>query len=543
MMKKYIAVIVFILFLLAFPADVFAGASNLIPIREFFESEGGEVFWCEDERLIIVYYNGGHITIPAEGTDAVVNRYPIELQSEVVIYEGRAYLNIFDFLSLLVAAIDIQVVSFSLTEEARDIVLYDFDYMVNVTLENAVWDNIIYRRLGIDFDEHVAFYREFIEEKNTFEAFYMPEHLPVRGGDDPLDMAADYLSHLLLHMFTAPFEGIGHLAPREMTMYRMMLTSLLRAYAHQEQHTSADIELIRSIKDVYTHPQAIWFYGEYEVDIYEESGAFPIIPGNVVTEIIEDGKIAYMRIQSFLSDLDYDDAIIFPFLHEIKDFENLVIDIRGNTGGSVMYFNALILMRILRENKIVQSHQFFTGGEEAKKVMQRYHDMLESFGEDSFWMEFSRLEIMQTADFVYEMGGMPYFNQDDKARLVYVLVIEETLFPYRLPQFARVDFGGKLWLLVDEMSMSASVNAALAVMATGMGTVVGENTSGVTGPEATYIMLPNTGIIWRLDIGHLTDNYGRSLEEFGVTPHIHNYEGMDALETVLYIIQKKENGR
>jgi len=56
------------------------------------------------------------------------------------------------------------------------------------------------------------------------------------------------------------------------------------------------------------------------------------------------------------------------------------------------------------------------------------------------------------------------------------------------------------------------------------------------GSSHIYIALPNTGIIWRIDIGYRTDAMGCSLEVYGIAPQVQNFEGMDALETVLELI-------
>jgi hypothetical protein len=58
------------------------------------------------------------------------------------------------------------------------------------------------------------------------------------------------------------------------------------------------------------------------------------------------------------------------------------------------------------------------------------------------------------------------------------------------------------------------------------------------GATHMYSVLPRTGLIWRMDIGYLTDELGRSLEVHGVAPTFRNRRGMDALETTLAIIQK-----
>jgi len=139
--------------------------------------------------------------------------------------------------------------------------------------------------------------------------------------------------------------------------------------------------------------------------------------------------------------------------------------------------------------------------------------------------------IFPAAEFV-QSQGMAQFNRDDLALLDYAIVWSAAYFPseYAIP------FGGEIWLLVDEFSASASVMAAQLAVNTGFATVVGEPTSRVTGVIYTHFPLPNTGILFRLDLGYTTDQYGRSIEEFGVIPQIANQPGMDALETVLAII-------
>jgi hypothetical protein len=84
--------------------------------------------------------------------------------------------------------------------------------------------------------------------------------------------------------------------------------------------------------------------------------------------------------------------------------------------------------------------------------------------------------------------------------------------------------------------MSASEVAAIISLNTGFATVVGEPTAGVTGVVHTFVGLPNTGIVFRIDLGYTVDNLGRSFEEFGVIPQILNMPELDALETVLTIV-------
>ena len=56
------------------------------------------------------------------------------------------------------------------------------------------------------------------------------------------------------------------------------------------------------------------------------------------------------------------------------------------------------------------------------------------------------------------------------------------------------------------------------------------------GGTASFVGLPNSGIIVRYDYGLLTDTEGRVLEEARVAPHIANLWRMDALQSVLALI-------
>ena len=128
---------------------------------------------------------------------------------------------------------------------------------------------------------------------------------------------------------------------------------------------------------------------------------------------------------------------------------------------------------------------------------------------------------------------MNAFYHNNLAHLQYVLVERDWVYP----SWSAPIFDGKVWLLVDEQSASASTQATLMFMNAGLGTVVGENTSGVMGPNTTNVILPNTGLLVRLDVGLMTDAHGNPLEIGGIAPDVRNFYGMDALETTLAIIE------
>lgn len=134
------------------------------------------------------------------------------------------------------------------------------------------------------------------------------------------------------------------------------------------------------------------------------------------------------------------------------------------------------------------------------------------------------------------------------------------LLEAHLPDFARLDFGarytrynrenpvlvpnadqpffdGKIWLLTDHRMVSAAQLAARLSKESGFATLVGDITGGPAGGPCTMALMPNTSIIFYFDMFYITDSRGRPLEA-GTIPHHFNFEGMDALETVLILINQ-----
>ncbi|MCL2249494.1 MAG: S41 family peptidase [Oscillospiraceae bacterium] len=99
------------------------------------------------------------------------------------------------------------------------------------------------------------------------------------------------------------------------------------------------------------------------------------------------------------------------------------------------------------------------------------------------------------------------------------------------------NFEGKVWMLVNHQNGSAAQAAAWYASETGHITLVGDRTGGVLGGPRTMALMPNTGIAFYFDIFYVTDRHGRPLEA-GTIPHYFNHPGMDALETVLALIDE-----
>jgi len=390
--------------------------------------------------------------------------------------------------------------------------------------------SVIARRMGIDLVELIAIHRHVIY--NMFplqvvanlpaEVDWSREHVTAR------DLAADYLFTLLLISFSYEIESIGHMSPVLPFMHRDMLVGNLRGYiAHGgEMNWESDFGGNLFLQ-TFAHPQVLWFYGADDID-FDVEGHGMNDPYNIEVEILVPGEVARIRIHSFMNNQQLDDIIIYPFLQEIRDFEHLIIDVRGNGGGYIQHFNNLILSRLISEPLHTTGHEFFGSGELALQWVDFFLEaggVLASAGAVTHMRELSAQELIAER-------GMMYVNADDLGMLDYAVVWYATIYP----SDESIGFEGYVWLLVDGYSASASAVITQAALTTGFATVVGENTSGVMGSMTSFVILPNTGIIFRIDIGYLTDSYGRSLEEYGIAPNIRNRAGLDALETVLELI-------
>jgi len=514
------------------------GETRFWPIRLLFEENGGSVTWNSEDNSIHIAINDGEIVLFAGQRRAYINGEAFSLQDGVRVIQGTSYISDSDLSLLLTNFLGAIELTFHLTEEARDIVLNDFDFMVELILENSPWDSVLYRRLGLVFEEHVAQNRYSIENMLPIVITVMDEELlresfPIQDGDDPRSIAANYLFALLAFEFAPPMMGIGHLMPRDLSLYIPLLTGFLRAYNH-EGTDSENAPILHYFVEAFTHPSVIWFYGEHDVNLDADYYVFPEIPDNIETEVIVPGEIAYLRINSFIGNPEFDDRTILPFLQDVQDFDHLIIDIRGNAGGLMSYFNEYVLRRIISEPIEVGSYEFFSSGDMAYRWMNAYAQTALQLGSLASWQEQIYTGVVPATDFIQERG-MEHFNEDDLARLDYVLISRYAI----IPSDDNVGFDGKVWLLIDGGSQSASSHVAKTALYTGFATVVGENTSGVMASVHSYSALPSTGILWRIDLGYVTDADGRSFEVYGISPQIQNRPGLDALETVREVISER----
>jgi len=409
-----------------------------------------------------------------------------------------------------------------LREQIRPYLLSDFDYLVSELEDNMPLFGVIYRRLGVDLRDEFANVRESIATSNSFGT-------NAENIEQMRRSAADFL-HANLRIATGRLQGLGHIGPLHSSMYAAILINHMTALADEECDNI--IGYLNNIYSVFKDPLVMWFYQLEEDDIdFNQEGFFSTgnDPSGVHTGIVSPGEIAHISIRHAMNDVDYDRAVLLSFFEEIQGFNHLIIDLRGHRGGNGAHFTETVIKPLLSAPIQVSNWEFFTNGESTQRHIETSLALSAASSGGIFTdFEFTRYNAADFAD----SRDMTYFLPQDLAGLTYA--IESSAF--LIPMDDGYPFHGKIWILTDSRSASAAELAVIYAKSSGFATVVGEPTAGVMPASTHFVMLPNTGILFRMDIGYFTDDYGRSMEEFGIAPDYPSRPRLDARQTVLEMI-------
>lgn len=256
---------------------------------------------------------------------------------------------------------------------------------------------------------------------------------------------------------------------------------------------------------------------------------------NVVTDIPVEGKVGRVSVDAMgpnmLQDPDFYTALedrIFDFYGRIADFDHLIFDVRGNPGGYTPFVERMLVGPHLDEPVELTGFAFFPNEAAGADV----RCCTETFYTDE---SYPRMDIGEMVD----KGMLPDLDPSDAAILGAGAYNHWMTFS---PTARRSPFKGKIWILIDEGTGSASEVFSILARQAGIARIVGEQSAGnyskSRGQGSLFFLdLPNTGIVVTWDPVYFTDARGRHAHEYHVIPDHLNRPGMDALETVLSIIE------
>jgi len=250
---------------------------------------------------------------------------------------------------------------------------------------------------------------------------------------------------------------------------------------------------------------------------------------NVITDIIEEGHVAYLRINSFqVSDNQrrYDDGVILSFYEEIESFGHLIIDLRiNNTTFNLDYVYNNLIGSLINENKTLYLYSFVT----PDYIASRLVPSPPSIGTGTL----ADRQFIPIDEFL-ENNNLQYINMDDMERMAYGF---RTRVMVRSRSVGNPAFEGNVWILTGSTTGTLSLAATWFAKEAEIATLVGGITNGNFGAMPNIVTMPNSGLVFAHGTMYTTDHHGRPLEA-GTIPHYFNRPGMDALQTVLAMIEE-----
>lgn len=223
---------------------------------------------------------------------------------------------------------------------------------------------------------------------------------------------------------------------------------------------------------------------------------------NASTKDIVEGKIGYIYIPQMISyyNMGKDIKLIDKYLNNIKEYQALIIDIRGNSGGDSYYWISYLVPKLIDKVYENTNYSFWKDGEIINNYLKKSKVKYSTgFG------EVKDLDITKLVNLPVEV------KEDFKYYSKNTMEIS--------PSEDSIKFKGNIYMLVDKGVYSSSEAFASFAKQTGFATLIGERTGGDgIGSDPLLHMLPNSGYIFRFskDMGTTAD--GTSNEEFKTEP-------------------------
>ncbi|WP_175491784.1 S41 family peptidase [Paenibacillus sophorae] len=335
-----------------------------------------------------------------------------------------------------------------LTEKQK---LQDFDYMYDVLKDNYPFFGVNKRLHGVDWLANREEYRHWIKDTATDEEF------------------AEELEYILLKLNNGHTQMVG------LQDYSYMkgiyeTASYFRPWLEQMQKPAVLQRYGQENPRQQTHEGGT----ASEADSTNVLGKISRV--NIRTQILEEGRTAYLGLPSFGMEY-HDEPAIGEFLQKVKDYKTLIIDIRGNGGGSDAYWMDFVPMLI---SKPISSNNY---------LLYRGGDYAEPFLKSRGMTDFNPISLLKRQH-------LP--NLPAEALTDFKNYQVETL---KLSPTNSGGFTGKIYLLVDHVVYSSAEKFAAFAKSTGFATLVGERTGGDgLGMDPLVVALPNSGYVFRFSL-------------------------------------------
>lgn len=366
---------------------------------------------------------------------------------------------------ILIICSSIFIIWGSRKELSKSQMIEDFNYLFNSIIDNYPYLDVNKRVNGVDFEANETTYRSMIEECESDEEFETSIKTIVK---DLKNSHSYILNKEILEQFRNIYNKIPTGSWYDLNRKVLNNRKALRRYG-----------LSREVKEL-----------EKEDSVFYEKPSF---------KDIVNGEIGYIEIplMNNSSYIENDKVAILEYLEKIKDYDALVVDIRGNRGGDSRYWD-YIFSNIVSRDYYTDYYSFYKDGELISKFLNYNKNFIEPI-EKLDTSNLKKLPQEVTKDF------KSYSNDQYSVEKVN----------------SSINFKGKIYLLVDEKVFSSAEALAVFAKSTGMATLIGEKTKGDgIGSDPMLMMLPNSGLVFNFTKEMGTTSDGTCNEEHKTDPDI-----------------------
>jgi len=224
--------------------------------------------------------------------------------------------------------------------------------------------------------------------------------------------------------------------------------------------------------------------------------------GNCICVELTD-KVGYVRVKALVHAFrKADQKRIRRFLDKSQGrYEKLIIDVRGNGGGSTFYVYETLIQPFLREPAVYKQ----TTGIRKKFLADKGSAYVERLrGGVSTWAWETKIEETSPPE-GFDANEWVFYK------------ITRSVKPSQ-----RYCFDGRIYILTDRGTGSSTETYADAIKRTGLGTIVGQRTAGGLGGYfmADTVRLPASGMIFRLEADLDINPDGSFQELVGTRPDV-----------------------
>jgi hypothetical protein len=375
--------------------------------------------------------------------------------------------------------------------------LADFDSLYYTLKRVYPYFGVLKRKHDVDWLGNYQQYRETIKNSKNDKEFIANISAIVN------DLHCDHADL----MPTTDFDYFYKLYKR----YRLLKRSIKRGYKELKNENARNnnkhwTNLLNKIRE-----EKYGKKGSSSSDWYNKKVNAPL---TITNDSIN--KIVYIHLPSFVDErIDKDKAKLDSLFKNISQYNRLIIDIQGNSGGNDSYWINYVVPYLI-ENDVTTEN-------------------IIAYRKDRIFYEYYNTPKKELTYSDVKLDNMPEELKDNDYGF---MKREMVLYPKKV----KSRFKGDIYLLVDELVFSSSEAFAIFCKQTKFAKVVGKQTGGDgIGSEPFLLCLPNSGIVMRYTGEMGLNSDGSSNAELCTMPDV-ELKGKESEECLSELMKMIKNG-